>query len=64
MTSTGTLRPQQAISLAKRVLEIEARAITEALRRNNWRKMATARDLGINKTTLWRKIKRLNIKIP
>ena len=29
MTSTGKLRPQQAIALAKRVLEIEARAIEE-----------------------------------
>ena len=33
MTNTGTLRPQQAIALAKRVLEIEARAIEELARR-------------------------------
>jgi PAS domain S-box-containing protein len=41
--------------------EIEASVITEALARNGGRKMATARELGINKTTLWRKLKRLGI---
>mgnify|MGYP001553170874 FL=1 len=44
--------------------EIEARAIYHALSRNDWKKMATARELGINKTTLWRKVKKLGIKIP
>lgn len=39
--------------------EIEARVIREALRRNNGRKTATARELGIDKTTLWRKLSRL-----
>lgn len=38
--------------------EIEAKVITEALRRNNGRKIATAQELGIDKTTLWRKMKR------
>lgn len=37
--------------------EIELRAIREALARNEGRKTAAARDLGINKTTLWRKLK-------
>ena len=41
--------------------DIEARVIREALSRNNGRRLATARELGINKTTLWRKIKRLGI---
>jgi transcriptional regulator with PAS, ATPase and Fis domain len=41
--------------------EIEARVIREALGRNEGRKMATAAELGIDKTTLWRKIKRLGI---
>jgi len=44
--------------------EIEARAIFEALKRNNWKRIATAKELGINKTTLWRKIQKLNIKTP
>ena len=44
--------------------EIEARAVYEALRRNNWKKLATARELGINKTTLWRKLRALKITLP
>lgn len=43
------------------LLEIEARVIREALVRNGGRKLATAAELGIDKTTLWRKIKRLGI---
>jgi PAS domain S-box-containing protein len=41
---------------------MEARVIKEALTRNQGKKLATARDLGINKTTLWRKLKRLGIE--
>jgi PAS domain S-box-containing protein len=41
--------------------EIEARVIREALARNEGRKLPTASELGIDKTTLWRKIKRLGI---
>ncbi|MDQ7781838.1 MAG: sigma 54-interacting transcriptional regulator [Desulfomonilaceae bacterium] len=44
--------------------EIEARIIRETLARNKGKKLATARELGINKTTLWRKIKRLGIEEP
>jgi len=42
--------------------EIEKRVITAALRRNHGKKMATARELGIDKNTLRRKIQRLGIK--
>jgi len=42
--------------------DIERRAIWEALERNHWRRMATARELGIDKNTLRRKIQRLNIQ--
>ena len=44
--------------------EIERRAIYEALERNNWRKLATAEELGVNKTTLWRKLKKFGITAP
>lgn len=44
--------------------EIEKRAIQAALRRNRWRKVATARELGIDKNTLRRKIQRLGIDKP
>jgi PAS domain S-box-containing protein len=40
---------------------VEAQAIIEALRRNNFNRMAAARDLGIHKSTLFRKIKNLGI---
>jgi PAS domain S-box-containing protein len=44
--------------------EIEKRAIQEALARHEWKKVATARELGIDKNTLRRKIKRLEIVQP
>lgn len=54
--STGGL--QQALDVS------EARVIYAALRRNNWQRQATADELGMHKTTLFRKIKRLKIEIP
>jgi len=39
--------------------EMEARMICQALARNNWKRDPTARELGIDKSTLWRKIKKL-----
>lgn len=44
--------------------ELEAQFIIDALRRHNWNRIATAKELGIHKTTLWRKIKRLGIELP
>jgi len=44
--------------------EIEKRSICEALDRHGWKKVATARELGIDKNTLRRKIKRLGIIQP
>jgi PAS domain S-box-containing protein len=47
--------------LGRTIEEIEAQAILAALRRHDWRRVDTARELGIDKTTLWRKMKRLGI---
>ncbi|MBW2020660.1 MAG: sigma 54-interacting transcriptional regulator [Deltaproteobacteria bacterium] len=44
--------------------EVEKRTIQEALQRNQWKKVITARELGIDKNTLRRKIKRLGIIEP
>jgi PAS domain S-box-containing protein len=44
--------------------EIEKRALWEALERNQWRRMATARELSVDKNTLRRKIKRFGLTPP
>jgi len=43
---------------------LESDFIYEALRKNNWNRVATAAQLGIHTTTLWRKIKSLKIQTP
>lgn len=44
--------------------ELEARFLYEVLARNRFHRVATARELGIHKTTLWRKMKKLGIRVP
>jgi len=44
--------------------EMERQTILDCLKRNHWNRLAAARDLGIHKTTLFRKIKRLEICLP
>jgi len=44
------------------IKEIEREVILEALKRSNWNKERTAKILKISYVTLWRKMKRLNIK--
>ena len=52
------------VSLRGRFEESEAQMIKEALMRNRGHRGKTARDLDINASTLWRKMKRLNITDP
>lgn len=42
--------------------ELEIQMIQEVLKRNNGNKTASARDLGIDKTTLWRKLKKYDLE--
>jgi PAS domain S-box-containing protein len=42
----------------------ERELIISALRKNNWNRLKTAEDLGIHKTTLYRKLRKLNIVAP
>jgi transcriptional regulator with PAS, ATPase and Fis domain len=42
----------------------EARVILEVLKRNHYNRLATARELGIHKSTLYRKMKRLGFELP
>ncbi|MCP4547653.1 MAG: PAS domain S-box protein [bacterium] len=51
-----------SIDLVKRVAE--AASIRRALERNGFNRLAAARELGIHKTTLYRKIKTLGITLP
>lgn len=44
--------------------QMEAAFLINALKRNNWNRLKTARQLGIHKTTLFRKIKSLGLEIP
>jgi PAS domain S-box-containing protein len=44
--------------------DMERGFIYEVLKRNHWNRSDTAAQLGMHTTTLWRKIKRLNIEIP
>lgn len=43
---------------------VDAQAIRAALERNGFNRLAAARDLGIHKTTLFRRMKRLGISLP
>jgi transcriptional regulator of acetoin/glycerol metabolism len=43
---------------------MEAIFLSNVLRRNGWNRMKTARQLGIHKSTLFRKIKALHIQTP
>jgi transcriptional regulator with PAS, ATPase and Fis domain len=42
----------------------EIRVILEALERNHYNRLVTARELGMHKSTLFRKIKRFRIDLP
>jgi PAS domain S-box-containing protein len=44
--------------------QYEKELILTSLRRNRWNRLQTARELGIHKTTLFRKIRKLDISLP
>ncbi|NPU85178.1 MAG: sigma 54-interacting transcriptional regulator [Syntrophaceae bacterium] len=46
------------------IKQMEAVFLTNVLRRNGWSRVKTARQLGIHKSTLFRKIRALGIQIP
>ena len=54
----GVIREQVAVT---KKYSGEAAEIIEALKRNNGNRINTAAELGISKTTLWRKMQKLGI---
>jgi PAS domain S-box-containing protein len=55
---THRLKMDSAIKLT------EGQVIMDALKRNNFNRLAAARELGMHKSTLYRKIKRIGIRLP
>ena len=60
--SGGPGRPENTVMTS--IKDMEAVFLTNALRKNNWNRLKTARELGIHKSTLFRKIKSLGLNIP
>ena len=54
----------EALPSGDTLVEIEARAIHDALVRNSWNRSATARELGVDRGTIWRKCRQLGIQPP
>jgi len=54
----------KAMGMEKAVNAVESQAIIEALKRNNYNRTAAAKELGIHKSTFFRKIKNLGISLP
>lgn len=50
--------------LAEVVHVSEAKAILDALERNKWNRLAAARELGMHKSTFFRKVKALELDLP
>ncbi len=51
------------VEIAGTMREMESLFILGSLRRNNWRRDKTAEELGIHTSTLYRKIKKLGLKV-
>lgn len=59
-----TDKPVPAVEIAETFAEMEALFLIGALKRNNWSRKNTAEEIGINPSTLYRKIQKLGLKIP
>ncbi|NJL30793.1 MAG: sigma-54-dependent Fis family transcriptional regulator, partial [Phycisphaerales bacterium] len=55
-------QPWQPMPLEQALLEPEKRILLSALRANNWNRQETAKQLNINRTTLYKKIKQFNLE--
>ncbi len=57
-------RSVPAVEIAGTFAEMEALFLIGALKRNNWSRKDAAAEIGINPSTLYRKIKKLGLKLP
>ena len=63
--NTLTIAPSSARKTLKEALEgPERQIILQCLRENNWNRNATADQLGVNRTTLYKKMKKLGLEDP
>jgi len=60
----GSHISEEPHALGDSLKNIETETIREALQRNGFNRLATARELGMHKSTLFRKIKKLGIQLP
>ena len=56
--------PNELPAAADSLLTVERSFIYKTLMKNAWNRKATAKEMGIHPTTLWRKMKRLNLEMP
>lgn len=64
LTVTAAPAPAPSSTFQAICQTTEAEAIQEALQRNGYNRLATARELGMHKSTLFRKLKKLNLTLP
>jgi PAS domain S-box-containing protein len=56
--------PEEITESGPSLEAVEKDIIYKTLKKNNWNRKLTAAQMGVHPSTLWRKIKRLNIQIP
>lgn len=56
--------PEHEVIPSRALPHHEREQIIDCLRRNYWRIPRAAKELGMHRTTLWRKVKRLDIHVP
>ncbi|MDT8366435.1 MAG: sigma 54-interacting transcriptional regulator [bacterium] len=59
-----SMGPPPVSFAGKTLAQIEAQAISEALARHGGNRSAAARELGVDKTTIWRKMRKLESRDP
>lgn len=58
------IRTAPAIEISSSMEDMESLFIMAALKRNEWSRKDTAKELGIHPSTLYRKIRKLGLKVP